>query len=278
MKTCVNQNKEKKIYYSKLLYKAPDCYETYKRMLKNQKAISDLSTSRTSLEAINDIENNTIRYIPKNNRYINKETTIPESKKIIKNKKIKINLPYLGFLESKGFPFTSNEQRFKWQNNENHRFPTGINTFQKTKKHIHINYDNEKVFDYKRGKKYIYSELNDNSFNKTQRVINPDIKDKIFDKDLLKIKRKKINLKKFVNSGGINTLLKTTPLKIPFKGVKRFKRNFSYELNLFGNDYPIFELPKTTKKHFLDKNKDNDIFNYKINNSMDNIKREKKYL
>ena len=62
-------------------------------------------------------------------------------------------------MESKGFPFTSNEQRFKWQNNENHRFPTGINTFQKTKKHIHINYDNEKVFDYKRGKKYIYSEL-----------------------------------------------------------------------------------------------------------------------
>lgn len=273
MESTLNKNKEKKMYYNKLLYKAPDCYETYKRMLKNQKALSDLSTSRTSLEGISDRGNITTRHkLPKYNHYIHVDI-IPESK-IIKNKKIKINLPYLGYLDSKGYPFTSNEQRFKWQNTENYSYPTGINTFQKSKKHIKIKYNNQEEFAYKRGKKFIFSESNDNSFNRTQRVINAEINEKTDDKNLNKT-RKKINLQKFLNVGGISNLIKNTPLKVPFKGVKRIKRKFSYELNLFGNDYPKFELPKTNKKHFLDKNHDNDIFNYKNNKSMDNIKKDR---
>jgi len=77
-------------------------------------------------------------------------------------------------------------------------------------------------------------------------------------------------------------LLNKTPLNQEFKGIKKIKRNNSYELNLFGKDYSKFELPKTDRKHFNDKKVDNIIFDLKKFKSLDNVKykenkRYKKY-
>ena len=57
--------------------------------------------------------------------------------------------------------------------------------------------------------------------------------------------------------------MKKTPLKEKIKGVKRIKKNNSYELNMFRNDYAKFEMPTNVKKHFIEKNIDNDIFGLK---------------
>ena len=49
-----NNSKEKKLYSSKILYKAPNIYETYKRMKQNKNiSFSELNTSRSSIEGIN---------------------------------------------------------------------------------------------------------------------------------------------------------------------------------------------------------------------------------
>lgn len=277
------KNKEKQLYSSKILYKAPNIYETYKRMIKNKNInLSELNTSRTSIDGLsNNINNN---MTARNNEYkYNLFNRIDLKNKNIKSneemqKKIKKNKPhlsYLGFLESKGFSFHSNESRFKWQNTDNYNYPTGINTFQRTKKHVKINCDSNMEYKYKRQKKFIFSISNDNSFEHTQRVLNTytnNINDRIDGDISLNKSKKKINFQKFVNVGGVAELLKKTPLKENIKGVKRIKRTKSYELNLFGNNYAKFEMPRKVKKHFIDKNIDNDIFGRKKHNSMDKTK------
>ena len=47
-------SKEKKLYYTKILYKATNIYETYKRMKQNKNiSFSELNTSRSSIDGIN---------------------------------------------------------------------------------------------------------------------------------------------------------------------------------------------------------------------------------
>lgn len=276
------KNKEKKLYSSKILYKAPNIYETYKRMVKIKNiTLSELNTSLSSIDCLSKRTDNNMTTKNSELRY-NLINLIDSNEKVKvceeKEKKIKKNKPYLsylGFLESKGFGFFSNEQRFKWQNTENYNYPTGINTFQKTKKHINISYDSKKEYQFKRQKKYIISSSNDNSFEQTQRVLNTNRNNKKDKKEvkedfLNKNSKKRLNLQKFVNVGGIAELLKKTPIKEKIKGVKRIKKNNSYELNLFRNDYAKFELPTKVKKHFIEKNIDNDIFGLKKFKSMNN--------
>ena len=280
MLTFSRKNKEKQIYSSKILYKAPNIYETYKRMIQSKNInLSDLNTSRTSIDGLNNKNYTTMTARNNKHKYklINfidsKNNEIKNSEKKQKTiKKTKPYLSYLGFLESKGFAFHSNEQRFKWQNTDNYNYPTGINTFQKTKKHVKINIDTNMEYKYKRQKKFIFSTSNDNSFEHTQRVLNTDRNNKKdrFDGDIFyKKSKKKINFQKFVNVGGVAEFLKKTPLKENIKGVKRIKRRKSYDLNLFGNDYAKFEIPTKVKKHFKDKNIDNDIFGRKKYKSID---------
>ena len=275
-----NNSKEKKLYSSKILYKAPNIYETYKRMKQNKNiSFSELNTSRSSIEGINKIDYNiSTKNNEKNFTFNNKNNLTDRNiQKNDKQKKVQIkpHLSYLGFLESKGFAFVSNEPRFKWQNTYNYNYPTGINTFQRTKKHFKINFDDysKMEYEYKRQKKYIYSPSNDSSLNLTKRVLNTDENHNNNDEELIiKKNKKRKNVKKFLNVGGIMSLLKKTPLKQEFKGVKRIKRKNSYDLNLFGKDYAKFELPKTVKRHFKDKNVDNDIFGLHKFKSFDNIK------
>ena len=273
-------SKEKKLYSSKILYKAPNIYETYKRMKQNKNiSFSELNTSRSSIDGINkQIDYNlTTKNNEKNfnfNNQINLTDRNIQNNKKTKNVQNKPHLSYLGFLESKGFAFVSNEPRFKWQNTNNYNYPTGINTFQRTKKHFKMNYDDysKMEYEYKRQKKYVHSPSNDYSLNLTKRVLNTDENNKNDEELFVKKIKKKKNVKKFLNVGGIMSLLKKTPLKQEFKGVKRIKRNNSYDLNLFGKDYAKYELPKTNKKHFKDKNVDNDIFGLHKFKSFDNIK------
>ena len=273
------KNKEKQLYSSKILYKAPNIYETYKRMVKTKNIpLSEQNTSRSSLDGLSiGIENNNMTARNNERKYNLKNFIDSYEKKIDNNEKKNKNiiknkpyLSYLGLLESKGFTFFSNEQRFKWQNAYNFNYPTGINTFPKTKKHINAIYDSKLEFKYKRQKKYILSASKYNSFEYTQRVLNTDrnsLKEKMEGNGYKK--SKKINFQKFVNIGGIAELLKKTPIKEKMKGVKRIKKNNSYELNLFGNDYAKFEMPSKVKKHFTDKNIDGDIFGIKKYKSID---------
>jgi hypothetical protein len=236
--------------------------------------ISELNTSRSSIDGLSKRTDNNMTTRNSKPRYSlinfidsNEKVKVHEEKEK-KIKKNKLYLSYLGFLESKGFDFFSNEQRFKWQNTENYNYPTGINTFQRTKKHIYISYDSKKEYQFKRQKKYIISSSNDNSFEQTQRVLNTNRNNKKDKKEvnedfLCGGSKKRINLQKFVNVGGIAELLKKTPLKEKIKGVKRIKKNNSYELNLFRNDYAKFEMPTNVKKHYIEKNIDNDIFGLK---------------
>ena len=273
------KNKEKQLYSSKILYKAPNIYETYKRMVKTKNIpICELNTSHSSIDGLSKRTDNNMTTRNSKPRYnlinlidSNGKVKVHEEKEK-KIKKNKLYLSYLGFLESKGFGFFSNEQRFKWQNTENYNYPTGINTFQRTKKHINISYGSKKEYQYKRQKKYIISSSNDNSFEQTQRVININRNNKKDADEYFPYKKikKGINLQKFVNVGGIAELLKKTPIKEKIKGVKRIKKNNSYELNLFGNDYAKLEIPTNVKKHFIEKNIDNDIFGLKKFKSMDN--------
>lgn len=280
----LTKNREKQLYSSKILYNAPNIYETYKRMQLNKNiSLSELNTSRSSLEFLSKrIKNNLttknnyqkINFIYNiNSKNINRSLEIKEGKKIIKNKP---HFSYIRYLESKekGYPFVSNEQRFKWQNTDNYNYPTGINTFNKGKKHLKILYDTKMEFNYKRQKKFVFSPSNNNSFEKTKRVLNIDKKE-IY--GMLDKKKKKLrNYQKFVNVGGIIELMKKTPLKDNIKGVRRIKRNNSYELNLFGKDYGKFEKPTSFRKHFIDKNIEHDIFGIKKLNSLGNINYNRK--
>ena len=156
----LTKNREKQLYSSKILYNAPNIYEAYKRMQLNKNiSLSELNTSRSSLEFLSKrIKNNLttknnyqkINFIYNiNSKNINRSLEIKEGKKIIKNKP---HFSYIRYLESKekGYPFVSNEQRFKWQNTDNYNYPTGINTFNKGKKHLKILYDTKMEFNYKR--------------------------------------------------------------------------------------------------------------------------------
>ena len=254
-------NKEKQLYSLKILYKAPNIYETYKRMQQSKIiSLSELNTSRTSLEGLTKrTKNNEQTYFINNYTYNpkdkNRSLEIKQEKKIIKNKP---HLSHLEYLKDQGFPFVSNEERFKWQNTDNHNYPSGINTFYKGKRHIKISYVPKMEYDYKRQKKYIFSPSNNYSFEKTKRVLNTDEKE--IDEIINKKKKTVKNYQKFVNVGGIIELMKKTPLKVNIKGVKRIKKNNSYDLNLFGKDYAKLEKPITARKYFRDKNADNDIF------------------
>lgn len=275
------KNKEKQIYSSKLLYKAPNIHETYKRMLKSQKyCLSALDTSQSFEGIVNQSDGNITDFLTPRPRYIpinsNKNIQIlkEEKKNNEINKANNYKLSYLGFLKSKGFPFKYDEQRFKWQN-------THINSFQRTKKHFPINIESKEEFKYKRQKKKInLSTVNDNSFRKTSHdILNIEINNKN-DKKIIEKKHKKGKkyFQKFLNiqnPKGLAGLIKKTPLKETFKGVKRIKRLNSYELNLFGKDYPKFEIPKTCKKHFIQGNDDNDIFDLRPK-STNNIKNKER--
>ena len=136
-----NNSKEKKLYSSKILYKAPNIYETYKRKKQNKNIfLSELNTSLSSIEVIN--------------RQIDYNIGTKNNKKNFNFNKNEPHLSYVEFLESKGFAFVSNDQRFKLQNINNYNYPTGINTFQRKKKYFKINYNDysKMEYEYKRQK------------------------------------------------------------------------------------------------------------------------------
>ena len=265
----------KKLYSSQLLFTAPKIYDTYQKMQYITKvAYSNQNTSQTSLETINNNPLEDKFIYNKNNKKTNKSQN--QKANIFKNNKIKKNKPYLSyldFLKTKGFSFNK-EKRFIWQNLDEKSFPTGINTFPKTSKHIKIKNYFENGFEgfyknkfenieKKRKKRHIFLRSNDISFNRTKRVLFTEIDDKSI--DYFERKHKKSStIDKFYNKtfGGIATLIKKTPLTIKNRGIKIVKKSNSCELNLFRSDYGKFELAKV-RKHFPSRS--NDIFGLRKN-------------
>ena len=271
-----NQYKEKQVYCSKLLNKAPDIYETYKRMVQKS-SFSNLNTSHASLETIskpidNDVlkKNYKTKYNPNNN-------TNNSKKKNFRNKNNEIiidkpHLSYLGFLKAKGYPFFYNEKRFQWQNLEGNNYPGAINTLPNPRKKIKLKNCSQKEFKVKRAKKCVPSALNDMCFNRTRRVISAEANDQ--DGDYFSKRHKKNpNLKKyqkFLNAGegGMANLINKTPLKYNYRGIKIVKRCNSYDLNLFVKNYAKNQLPRV-RKHFVQKDDVREILNFNKSKSMD---------
>ena len=270
-----SQYKEKQVYCSKLLSKAPDIYETYKRMLKSQKSsFSNLNTSQASLETINKpIENEgfTKNYKTKYNPFNNNISN--NSKKNSKNNKSdKPNLSYIGFLKTKGYPFFYKEKRFQWQNSEGNNYPGAINTLPNHRKKFKLKNASQKEFKIKRLKKCVPSALNDMSFNKTKRVIITEANDQ--DGDYFTKRHKKnpnLNIyQKFLNAGegGMANLINKTPLKYNYKGIRIVKRCNSCDLNLFMENYAKYQFPRI-RKHIEVKDNVKEILNFSKSNLSD---------
>lgn len=281
MNSPFNQYKEKKVYCSKLLNKAPDIYETYKRMTQRS-SFSNLNTSHASLETMNkSMDSDALRknYKAKYNP-INNSNISDTSKKNFKNKNNetiidKPHLSYLGFLKAKGYPFFYNEKRFQWQNHEGNNYPGAINTLPNHIKKIKLKNCSQKELKIKRPKKCVPSALNNMSFNRTRRVISSEANDE--DGDYLAKRHKKYpNLEKsqkFLNAGegGMANLINKTPLNYNYRGIKIVRRCNSYDLNLFMKNYAKSQLPRV-RKHFVQKDDVGTILNFNKSKSMDYFK------
>ena len=288
-----NQNKNKQLYSTKLSTAAPDIYETYQKMKYNQKiSYSNQNTLQTSIETIRYPSDNysytTKYYLVQNNlNTINQN----QSNKAKKDRIHRINadkphLSYLGFIKQKGLPFAQ-EKRFKWQNLNEHNYPSSMVTFPNISRHYKIKsyfqkgfkgfYDekNKDIVEKRSHKKHIQLPSNDISFNRTRRVLDTSIDDK--STDYFERRHKKYSsidkYNRYVNCGrGVAAIIRKTPWKIFNKGIKIVKRNRSTDLNLFRDDYSQsldrLEFSKV-KKHYAQK--DHDIFGLKKNKSMDYI-------
>ena len=263
MNKSINKNREKQFYSSKLFCLEPNIYGTYKKMKESQLYfLSNQNTSQTSLETINKGDENSVTNENGSlkNNYINNNSQY--SFKVNKNKSNKQHISYIGYLKSNGNAFP-HEQRFKWQNldSDEKYYPTGMTMIPK-RKHVKKKNNDNKEYQYKRVRKYVPVKFNDNSYNKTKRVIYPDnnVKDKeIFDWQFKKpLKSETI--------GGIPNLINKTPWKYLKNVIKIVKRSNSCQLNIFSKDYAKFELPKV-RKHFVQKSIDH-IFHNR-NKSMD---------
>lgn len=288
-----NKNKNKQLYSTKISRVAPDIYETYQKMKFNQKvSYSNQNTSQTSLETIKHPSDNysyiNKYYIVKNNlNTINQnQPNNTKRNRIQRINEDKPHLSYLGFIKQKGYPFAQ-EKRFKWQNLNEHNYPSSMVTFSNISRHYKIKsyfqkgfkgfYDekNKDIVEKKSHKKHIQLPSNDITFNRTRRVLDTSIDDK--SSDYFERRHKKCSsiekYNRYLNSdGGVAAIIRKTPWKIFNKGIKIVKRNRSNDLNLFRDDYSQsldrIELSKV-RKHFAQK--DHDIFGLKKNKSMDLI-------
>ena len=93
------KNKEKKLYSSKILYKAPNIYETYKRMVKTKNIpISELNTSRSSIDGLSKRTDNNMTTRNSKPRYslINlidsNDTNLRKATKNLLNEFTKLNI------------------------------------------------------------------------------------------------------------------------------------------------------------------------------------------
>lgn len=288
-----NQNKNKQLYSTKLSTVAPDIYETYQKMKYNQKiSYSNQNTLQTSIETIRYPSDNysytTKYYLVQNNLNTINQNQSNNTKKgrIHRINADKPHLSYLGFIKQKGLPFAQ-EKRFKWQNLNEHNYPSSMVTFPNISRHYKIKsyfqkgfkgfYDekNKDIVEKRSHKKHIQLPSNDISFNRTRRVLDTSIDDK--STDYFERRHKKYSsidkYNRYVNCGrGVAAIIRKTPWKIFNKGIKIVKRNRSTDLNLFRDDYSQsldkLEFSKV-KKHYAQK--DHDIFGLKKNKSMDYI-------
>ena len=288
-----NQNKNKQLYSTKLSTVAPDIYETYQKMKYNQKiSYSNQNTLQTSIETIRYPSDNysytTKYYLVQNNLNTISQNQSNNTKKgrIHRINADKPHLSYLGFIKQKGLPFAQ-EKRFKWQNLNEHNYPSSMVTFPNISRHYKIKsyfqkgfkgfYDekNKDIVEKRSHKKHIQLPSNDISFNRTRRVLDTSIDDK--STDYFERRHKKYSsidkYNRYVNCGrGVAAIIRKTPWKIFNKGIKIVKRNRSTDLNLFRDDYSQsldkLEFSKV-KKHYAQK--DHDIFGLKKNKSMDYI-------
>ena len=288
-----NQNKNKQLYSTKLSTAAPDIYETYQKMKYNQKiSYSNQNTLQTSIETIRYPSDNysytTKYYLVQNNLNTISQNQSNNTKKgrIHRINADKPHLSYLGFIKQKGLPFAQ-EKRFKWQNLNEHNYPSSMVTFPNISRHYKIKsyfqkgfkgfYDekNKDIVEKRSHKKHIQLPSNDISFNRTRRVLDTSIDDK--STDYFERRHKKYSsidkYNRYVNCGrGVAAIIRKTPWKIFNKGIKIVKRNRSTDLNLFRDDYSqsLDRLEFSNfKKHYAQK--DHDIFGLKKNKSMDYI-------
>ena len=288
-----NQNKNKQLYSTKLSTAAPDIYETYQKMKYNQKiSYSNQNTLQTSIETIRYPSDNysytTKYYLVQNNLNTISQNQSNNTKKgrIHRINADKPHLSYLGFIKQKGLPFAQ-EKRFKWQNLNEHNYPSSMVTFPNISRHYKIKsyfqkgfkgfYDekNKDIVEKRSHKKHIQLPSNDISFNRTRRVLDTSIDEK--STDYFERRHKKYSsidkYNRYVNCGrGVAAIIRKTPWKIFNKGIKIVKRNRSTDLNLFRDDYSQsldrLEFSKVKKHHAQ---KDHDIFGLKKNKSMDYI-------
>ena len=176
-------------------------------------------------------------------------------------------------MKKNGYSFPT-EKRFKWQNLECCSYPAGINTFPRQKKMVKCKNEPQKETR-KRKKKIEPTAFKNKSLERTKRVINSEINEK--DEDYINKRHKKYpNLNKFINVGkvGMKSFIKKTPLTFNYRGIKIVKRSHSFDLNLFMNNYALFQMPKN-RKHYVGKDSIRELFPINRCNSLDSYKKDK---
>ena len=186
---------------------------------------------------------------------------------------------YVEFLELRktknSYPFGNSEKRFKWQNLKNENIVIYPEIYKKPHKKQFLLKETfgEDILGFVNHKEAIdpipkirrlrrcNSEQSRNKGNFIQsididisrRVIEPE-----YNKEVQKIcKKKSFSQSNFIlhkTSGNIKSLFALTPVEIPIKGKKLFK-NKSYNslaINIFDENYGIYEMPTHTKKHFFE--------------------------
>lgn len=276
--------KEKLVYTSQLLFKAPSIYHTFKKMSKNPSTCSsNVNTAQTSIVALNQSSNySTLSKNQAKHKPINRPKTNDKKFYI---PKYNPKFSYMKYFKTKIVPFDSNEPRFKWQDLTKNNYPKCINNLNKIAKdyyHAKCFYfqngfkgfysSTSKAFDLpiqKRQKKSVLSPLNNNTYDKTKRVIFPSSNNE--NNDYLNKRHKKPSSLKRYNSydnlGGLRNLYNKTPInKNKKEGIKIVKRDHSYDLNLFREDYGQIEYYR--KKRYFEI-KDSIVFGYNINKSVE---------
>lgn len=258
----IKRNKKK--YSIILRNKNAESYRLHEKILTNiNHSIQSNVTSTTASKS-----NTTKTFTSRNQKVQNREKN---------NYKI-IKCSYLDFLELRKpkntVPFGNKEKRFKWQNlkDENiilypeiykkpykkqillrETYDGGILGFINHKKEINNKPRIKRLRQYNSTQENDINFIQNIDFNQSRRVILP-----LYNNEPEKRKNKRsFSQSKFIyhkTNGGLKSLFELTPFDIPIKGRKLFKTK-SYgaiNINLFDKNYGKFELPSSTKKHFID--------------------------
>ena len=254
------KKKIQKLVHNSKLFKAPPNYHTI--IMKNKNSCdTTFNNTHTNLKKINPIINKCYIKVKKiQHSPINRQT-----KRMPKHyiQPIQPNFSHIQTYQSKVPPINSNDFNYKYLNANKKNYPNNFchsKSFYFFKGFEGFYNKNNTILDMpvqRNQKRYVFSPINNNAFEKTRRVLISDFNDD--NNDYCNKRHKKSSTLKRYNSydnvGGMAELFKKTPVNKNHKGgIKIIKREKTYELNLFSDDYAYNEIQNRKKRFPMNEN------------------------